>query len=230
MKASEVISTARRWLNDEVEPYKWTTSELIDYLNEAMDIVAQKADALFGSDPSTMTAASTIAVVAGTNFYAYDDRILAIDSVKLVTSEKYLDRISFEEAELTYGTGWLSTAAADRDEPSNYILDYRVGYIYLVACPETSESMILNMRRRQFTPITSALLATTDIPLFGEFHLRMAHGVCWRAFIKGGTATFKPEYAASHKLLFGEVIEDIKRMLLKLLYRRRVIKAKWGNI
>lgn len=230
MKASEVISTARRWLNDEVEPYKWTTSELIDYLNEAMDIVAQKTDALFGADPSTMTAVSTIAVVAGTNFYAYDDRVLAIDSVKLTTYDKYLDRISFEEAELTYGTDWLSVVAADRDEPKAYVVDYRVGYIYLVACPDANDTMILNMRRRQFTPITSANMAATDIPLFGEFHLRMAHGICWRAFIKGGTATFKPDYAATHKALFAEVIEDIKRMLLKLLYRRRVIKAKWGNI
>lgn len=224
MKASEVIALARTWLDDEVEPYKWTTAELIVYLNDALNRVATESD--YWLDPST-AALVKIDCVDGTASYAYNDIILRIDSARIEGQETYLTKISAREAELVWGEDWRT----DEDVPQYYCLDYVQGSITLIPVPDASTyDLYITISRAQATVITSANMAATDIPTTSLFHARIADGICQRALLKAGSSTFRPDVAAVHKALFDGLLADIKRYLIKLLHRQRTVRPRYGNI
>ena len=79
MTPTELLAASRRWLNDEtVATYKWTTAELIDYYNAAMDDLARETD-LFVDAYTEATV--EIAVVAGTPDYSINSNIIQLNTV-----------------------------------------------------------------------------------------------------------------------------------------------------
>lgn len=224
MKVSEVITLARTWLDDEVEPYKWTTTELVLYYNDAVNKVATEAD--YWLDPTT---AATIKIdcVDGTASYPFNDIILRIDSARIYGQENYLTKISAREAELIWGENWTT----DEDVPQYYCLDYVQGSITLIPVPDLSTyDIYLTVSRAPIAAVTTSTMAATDVPTAGLFHARMADAICMRAYLKAGAATFKPDVAAIHKGLFDSMIVDIKRYLIKLMHRQRAVRPRYGNI
>ncbi len=82
MTPTELFVVARRWLNDETAAtYKWTSAELVDYYNVAMDEIATETD--YFSDTYT-PAVIHITLVAGTPDYALDSRVLQINSARII--------------------------------------------------------------------------------------------------------------------------------------------------
>ena len=89
LTGTQVIAKTRLMLNDEVEPYKWKTSELIDYFNDALKRISFEVDHII--DPST-TAVVQIAITAGTIDYAIDARIWTIESAQISGETSYLTK------------------------------------------------------------------------------------------------------------------------------------------
>jgi hypothetical protein len=92
MTSAEYLTSIRQWLNDEVSTtYKWTTSELINYINYAFDELAR--DSEYFKDAYT-SAVAEVTLVAGTSDYALDSRVTKINSVRMAGETTNLDSIS----------------------------------------------------------------------------------------------------------------------------------------
>jgi hypothetical protein len=224
MTGTQVIAKARLMLNDEVEPYKWKTSELVDYLNDALKRMSFEADNIL--DPST-TAVVDVTLAAGTIDYAVDSRIWTIESAKLSTADEYLIKVSKGELDSAFGPDWRSTDAADRDTPLRYCLDWKSGYISLNPCPDAIATLNLTTTRSIAADFTAATLAATSIELAAVWHERLVDGVLARALLKRGATTYDPKASDRFEMGFRKLIDDVKRSALryKQAVRPRIVRV-----
>jgi hypothetical protein len=104
----ELMTTVRRWLNDEViATYKWTLGELVDYFNNSIDQIARDTD--YFTDPYTPLL-TELTIAAGTGDYAFDPRMLEIVSAQIAGDNFYLTRASQRERVVNL-TPWRFDAA-----------------------------------------------------------------------------------------------------------------------
>ena len=102
MTPTELLAASRRWLNDEtVATYKWTTAELIDYYNAAMDDLARETDLFIDAYTEAQV---EIAVVAGTPDYSVNTNIIKINTAYMTGRTEPLNFITKRELELTSAT------------------------------------------------------------------------------------------------------------------------------
>lgn len=222
---TQVIAKARLMLNDEVEPYKWKTSELVDYFNDGLKRLSFEVDHLI--DPTT-TAIVNITLAAGTIDYAIDTRIWTIESAQISGETSYLTKSYKGELDDAYGPAWRSVAAADRDTPTMYCVDWRYGYISLYPCPVAIGTLVLTCTRTIATDFTTANLTSNAIEVWGPWHERLVDGILARAYMKRGDATYDPKAADRFELMFRKLIEDVKRSALryKQAVRPRVARVQ----
>ncbi len=117
--------------------------------------------------------------------------------------------------------------------PTNFLFDYRSGYITMYPCPDEAGKLILETSRYQVTPMTVAALATAtaaDIPIDSHYHMRMIDGILKYAYLKSGPSTFNIEKATVHGNRAGQLINDIKRDLIRLRASRKPMFAHQGTI
>jgi len=209
---TQVIAKARLMLNDEVEPYKWKTTELIDYFNDALKRLTFEVDHII--DPST-TAVVNISVVAGTIDYALDTRIWTVESAQISGEESYLTKTSKGELNDAYGPGWRSTASADRATPTLYCVDWKWGYISLYPCPVANGTLVLTCTRSIATDFSTANLSSNTIEVWAPWHERLVDGILARAYLKRGDATYDPKASDRFEIMFRKLIDDVKRSSLR---------------
>lgn len=123
--AGGIIEVARSMLDDTVETYRVSNSELIFDLNEAFNELA--ADTLLITDQNT-AAVCDIKVLSNVGEYALDNRVLAVKYAHLSADETYgtLIRVSEDKLEQLI-VNWRG----DTDTPKYYAPGSSMGYIRL---------------------------------------------------------------------------------------------------
>jgi hypothetical protein len=94
MTTTELLNTTRRWLGDESTPYKWSTVELIDYYNYAMDFITRETDYF---EEASLAAIIHVTLTAGTPDYAFDARVLQIRNARLIGESVNLSKRTYAE-------------------------------------------------------------------------------------------------------------------------------------
>jgi hypothetical protein len=139
---------------------------------------------------------------------------------------------------LTTAASLTTEAAANRiivrqlhtGTPTDFILDYREGYITLSPVPDTAGSLNLHTIRKQLAALTLATLASVTIPIKEEYHYGLIDGILSKAFLKAGPQTFNIEKAKVHAGLFTNLLQKIKTDRIKMEAKPTYHKAHKGAI
>lgn len=108
MAATDFMANLRRWLNDELAAtYKWTTAELVDYFNWAMDAMARETD--YFKDSYT-AASSYETITAGTPDYAIDSTVTQVVNARIANQTRNLTRTELRELSIRVPQ-WRYTAS-----------------------------------------------------------------------------------------------------------------------
>jgi hypothetical protein len=142
MTLAEFIAQFRKDRDDALPPYLWSTAEVRDYLNEALNEACERA--LLIEDSSATAACSQITLVAGQASYAlhesvikvkrvvYDDKPISETSVEMLDRDDafWATRTGVPDKYVLANMGTLRvtptpTAAAVANAPTLYLTVYR---------------------------------------------------------------------------------------------------------
>ncbi len=118
-----IIEVARSMLDDTVETYRVSNTELIFDLNESFNELA--ADTLLITDQNT-AATCQIKVLSNVGQYALDDRVLAVKYARLSSDTSYGSMIRISEDKLEQ---FIVDWRGDNDTPRYYAPGSSMGYI-----------------------------------------------------------------------------------------------------
>lgn len=96
MTPGELIDIFRTEMADTLEPYLWSDSELLGYLDDAQTVYAQ----LTGGFADSTSTATKITIVAGKDWYAISPRILKLRRVTRTDTGREIPVWTAEQAEL----------------------------------------------------------------------------------------------------------------------------------
>ncbi len=106
MTAAEIISASRTLLNDLTQPYKWTDTELLQYLNDALNTIARETDYFIDTYTSSVI---HISITAGTQDYAISTNVLNLLNARLASESQFLTKTTLNEMNEKYQT-WRYTS------------------------------------------------------------------------------------------------------------------------
>lgn len=209
LTGTQILTAARSALNDDSSPYKWSNTDLIYYFNDAMNRIGERTQ--YFLDTYT-TAIVNITLSASTASYAFDSRVLRIRSAKVSGETSFLDFETLADMNSKY-PDWQN---ADDDTPTTYLLDFRTDYITLYPAPDATGTLVLEVERLPLAQLTTATLGSYTPEIHEIYHHRLIDGVLARAYLKSGSETYDSNKATIHAALFNEVINDIKKRILRL--------------
>ena len=160
-------------------------------------------------DTDTTPAITEIAVVAATQSYSYDQRILSIDRIKVVETvsddEYLLQKRTADWMDLNF-TNWdLENDLATPGNACYWIeyLDERTVKLYPV--PDAAATLHLTVWRRPLVHLDWTLRHKL-LEISEEHHIDMIDWMLFRAYLKRDAETENTGLAADHKALFEERI------------------------
>ncbi len=118
-----IIEVSRSMLDDTVETYRVSNTELIFDLNESFNELA--ADTLLITDQNT-AATCQIKVLSNVGQYALDDRVLAVKYARLNSDTSYGSMVRISEDKLEQ---FIVDWRGDNDTPRYYAPGSSMGYI-----------------------------------------------------------------------------------------------------
>jgi len=202
MKPSEIIAQARRIIDDEVVPYKWSSEELIIYLN---DCIAQECKELQILNDTITAAICQIALTTLAQDYAISSRIIRVKTVRLAGVTRPLDKVTHDEIDYFF-PAWRS----DTGQPTKYCLDYQDGYISFDRKPEITYSCNLSVVRLPLVDV-AVTDVDTDLEIPERYHFGLPDGIAGRAYLKQDAECLDREKAEKHTALFNIFIDKKKR-------------------
>jgi len=167
MTPTVLFQDIRRWLGDEVVPYKWATAELVDYYNWTMDDLVR--DTHYFDEASTEAIVHET-LVAGTPDYAFDERILEIIEARIIGETINLTKYTYAElvalthqwrfTESVTGTNLSFDATADTiastdDEITDLSIFTAGEYIEVMGSTSNNETYLIES-------VTSELITVDD--------------------------------------------------------------------
>lgn len=236
MTATEIIAAARVQLGDEFENYKWTATDMINYLNNALNIIAGETG--YFIDTYT-TGTVNITLSAHTQDYLYSSNIYEITDAKISGETAFLTKTTLREINDSIPAWrWVTTTNENDATPTKYLLDYRYGYISLYPCPDDSETLVLEtIRKSSYTLSATEYIADFSTAVLAgvpnirtEYHYTIVDGICWRAYLKNGEHTYDSNKSKELYNLFMRGIENMKRDKIKLHSRNNILTPHSGNL
>lgn len=214
-----------RKLSESIPTWRYTAS------------VAGTDIALNSASPCTITSTTTDFLDAG--FTA--DEYVEISNTTTSSNSKVVLVDTVAQYQLTLDTAVTLTSDAasknvllrqvNTDTPTQYLMDFREGYLTLYPAPSSNCTLILDTIRKQLTPLTSASIASlTDLPIKLEYQLGIVDGIISRAYLKSGPSTFNIEKATVHMGEFRGLWNQINKDNIKKDSKRDIMTPHNGNI
>jgi len=214
MTGQEILDEVRRMLDDEVRPYKWTDTELVNHLNTTLDDIDRVTENI--RDVSTADVVD-ITLVEDQIDYALDSRILEVETARVDGETTFLKKRFTEYMDRAYPL-WRTDDVVF-DTPTKYVLDYKADTISFYPPPDADiagTDVNLTVIRTEITPFTTANLGATTPELNSMYHNELPYGVLKRAYLKAGETTFDEKRAATFGALAEILIDKIQRDFIRL--------------
>ncbi len=157
MIASDIIDRTRRRLDDEVQPYLWGTTELVDYLNDSMDELLDKTQMM---RDDTTSAICRIELAANTSKYDMDSRIITITSARVGTFPP-LSIYDAQDMDIK-AYFWREVDMPSTDAPIIIIPDYENGKLVIYPF-YNDEFEVVGSSNITFTLATSTISKTSGL-------------------------------------------------------------------
>ena len=205
MNLGEIITAFRYKTEDQTTPYKWSDAEITYYTNQIIWELCEKCRLI--KDSST-TAICQISVIADTDLYTYDSRILEIEKPIRYGD----DRIAIYPINRTevfqYSQSWETVESG---KPTHYMLDYESNKIRLYPIPTENTTLYLTVYRAPSADLVSTTLTGTP-EIKARYHYYLLEGILYHAYQKDDDNTLDLEQSTRNYQKFQANIEDIMRI------------------
>lgn len=171
MNLDDAVKLLRNRLDDEIEPYGWSTAELLSALNKKRNDFARRTE--YYLDDSTALIC-TVTMVTNTQDYALDERIVSIKRVKPSWSTVPLRKRSVVYMDDNVA-GWEDAEASST--PNIWIPDKRSGYISIYPKPNAAIGTVkmrvarLPMAQFALSDLNKTPATSLDFPLMWQEQL-----------------------------------------------------------
>ena len=210
MKVADLLEITRVDLDDQVEPYLWGNTELIEAAADAEYEACRRARLLIDSSTA---AVCQITVTVAEPLYALDDRVLFIRRAKMGLDERPLQRVSYRDLDAKV-SGW----EADTGAPTHYVTDFETGKVRLYPIPDTDDTLSMTVVRLPLIPLNDVSLtlnATPEIKL--HYHRSLRFWMMHRAYSK-------PDADAMDK---GKAAENLDKFEAEFGKKSSAIDEEW---
>ncbi|MBF0337074.1 MAG: hypothetical protein HQL05_04510 [Nitrospirae bacterium] len=202
MTVKDILQRTRQLLTDNIPPYLWSDTELVDYLNDAINELLIQTRLLIDSSTAEIC---RIEVSAGVNAYALDRRVIALKRVMLQGTGTLLVRVTQQYMDASGGNWEQATG-----NPRNYLLDATSGYLTLYPTPDKSDTMRLTVYRLPINDL-SPTAQEAEPELNYRYHPKLIAGIICRAYEKTDTETFNPTGGQKYADIWNRFIEEVKK-------------------
>jgi hypothetical protein len=224
MKASEIIAQARDLLSDTRQPFLWSESEMIQYLNSSINEAAEKAK-LFLDSLTPAVCQITVQAADPLPDYPLDMRVLEVKSARLNTQSLHLNRKTKDWMDKWFPQ-WRSASPGD---PRYYLTDYSEGYLTLHPKSSADATLHLTVYRLPLVQFTETNL--DDEPEINfRHHFRLIDGILAQAYNKEDSDTLDPEKAGRHLKLWLNHINEMSRGRIRLHEAGEFLGPHYGAI
>lgn len=212
----ELLAQARLDLDDPLfsdsdVDSRWKTTELIGYVNRAIDESCLRARLI---EDTGDTRWGKIAVKTGKASYTLDSRVLRIRRAKLESETAPLLKTGYENLDFRH-YDWENETGT----PIYFMQDFGDNSLRLVPTPVADDNLILTVQRTQACKLTDDDLENEpEIPV--QHHYQLLHYVYHLAYQRRDDDTYDPEQSTKHLGMFdmhfgprptAEDVEAIRR-------------------
>ncbi len=221
MTLAELLSSARRRLSDDTQPYLWSDTDIVEYLNAAINWACEEGQLIIDSKT---VAICNIAVLDHdtSRDYALDSRILEVKSARMNSQSTPLVKRTCAWMDINR-PDWRTTT--ETGTPTIYVLDYSDGYISIHPQSDSDDTILLSVLRLPVNPMT---LVASGTPVVGgptaspetpsRYHIDLIDGIMSFAYLKEDTETLDPKKAETHRQRFKLAINKMAMNKLRSNY------------
>lgn len=191
MDLMQLMTTARRRLDDVVAPYLWSREDLIEYANDAQREACRRSRLIVDS---TTPSICQIALVAGTPTYALDERIIFIKRAKLTGHVTPLGRAHSNDLD-NAAPGWED----DTGVPRAYVPNMDTNTFRPYPTPDDAYTANLTVIR---TPLVEMDDEDQTPEIASRYHIGLVNWMLHRAWMKTDSETYNPKAAAEAEAMF----------------------------
>jgi hypothetical protein len=202
MTGEELIEYIRQdVLRDRAEPYLWSDTLILRYLNEAQNLMARKTYCL---TDSTSPDIASFVTAPGLAEYDLHSSVLHVLSARIVGQTKELvDRTYARHLNKDYSSAGF---------PSMYVLDMSQQVMVFYPTPDDDYEVVLRVARLPQTKIDYD--ASPEIP--EHLHIDLAEYVAYRCLINNDSDGLNMGAADRHKVDWDRRVNEAKREYYRL--------------
>ena len=223
MTVEDFIKSFRAAVLDAADPPFWSSEEIVDFLNEAVQEACERAKLI--EDRITPSVCS-ISIQPGVETYALNHSVLQIK--RAAFNGRNLCETSVEEQD-SLSNSWEQRTG----QPSGYIFEPSSGarspQLRLLPKPSVAGVVNLTVYRGALKPLTPCTPnVAPEIP--ARFHSRLMHWLMYRAHLKQDADTFDAVKAAEHLALFEKAFGQRSDANVQRKHRDRrppIVRFRW---
>lgn len=226
---AQLITQARERLDDKVEPYLWSDTELYLFLDLAQKRFVKKTDML---RTGTICTTITVPIAEDYEFVTFDDSILRIRSASLESDSRTIRVINANEVEeygieTDYGVSLTGAWRTRTGTPEYLVCDIDEGKGRVIPIPTADDTLQLVVDRLPIKDITvggdpDALEIRDDDHRFG-----LIDWVAHLAYKKDDVETFDPDKSEKARMSFEAMCMEAKYEIRRR--RRAVGNVRYGG-
>jgi hypothetical protein len=191
----------------------------------------------WSDDNGTTWTASTVSITGAwqalshgmfVKFTATDGHTLA-DSWAFTISDNSMELMCLTDIHQMYDT-YPSWRQSTTDTPTEYLLDYRQGYISFYPTPDASYLLNMNVLRYPSTSMSATSMSTQTPEIPAVYHMILIDGIIYQAYNKTGIETYNERKADRHYQMFRMGINDINRNKIINVSNKAPLSAHDGNL
>jgi hypothetical protein len=196
MKLHEVLDRARATLNDTALPYRWSDTELVDYLNDSINELCAVTKYIIDSTSDMCL----ITTYDGINSYPIDDRII---SIKRASDPNYdLEVTTAAKIVSMCGKGFMTA----KGQPRRMWVEGGNASFYPI--PDDTYEISLVVCRRPLEQMDAGY--PESIPeINAVYHTKLIYGIGRYAYMKDQQETVNPVLAQTYAQLWQRAMETI---------------------
>jgi hypothetical protein len=229
MDASGILELVRDRLDDDIVPYRWSTTVLVSHLNDTVDEFCERTGVIRNESEVAVT---QITLAANTTEYTLSPLITRILWARTNSNN---DPISVKDVEWMDAniSSWRTSTMTGSSYPTCIIPDSTYGkiriYPYYAVGATVTEKINLTVEKRQTTEITGSDL-TVSPPIPTRYHRGLVAGIAKRAYRKDDPETYNQGAFSLASDEWDEVLSNAKLNIVELRTTEGVCTPHYGAI
>lgn len=228
MNSSTLLDAFRADVNDAVEPYLWSDTEVFDYTDDAQKMFTR----LTGGISDATSSLTSLAYTAGTTMVPFSDRILAIRHISLASTGREIRRYNLEELIAPrsgfhrYGEGPVFSTLDNTTGPVTAVVlgieEFSLRLVHIPTKADTLNLLVYRMPLKDITDVDQAL------EIKEKHHRALLLWMKYRAYSKQDAEAYDKGAADKFEAAFVAYCEGADGEAKRLRHKPRLVR--YGGI